>query len=173
MTRYIGYHGTTAESAKSILADNHFNPSTKMDEWLGDGVYFFENDYLQAYDFITRARKKEDVKVLKAEIESDNVLDLTLKEVQVLINEFRLSIIERLKDEFQGQNKNKLQNGVIINKLCDTSEEKIDVVRGVFFTPPVQRTIPNTNIPCVQTQLCVRNQGCILIVEEANSNDRY
>lgn len=35
------YHGTTESNAAKILATKHFKPSTKRNEWLGAGVYFF------------------------------------------------------------------------------------------------------------------------------------
>ncbi|MDR5610419.1 MULTISPECIES: hypothetical protein [unclassified Arsenophonus] len=36
----IGYHGTNAENEDMILSGN-FRVSTKDDEWLGTGAYFF------------------------------------------------------------------------------------------------------------------------------------
>lgn len=41
MERYECYHGTIRERAENILAKN-FNKSTKNNEWLGWGVYFFD-----------------------------------------------------------------------------------------------------------------------------------
>ena len=39
--RIEGYHGTTKANAMGILSQNHFRNSTKDNEWLGTGVYFF------------------------------------------------------------------------------------------------------------------------------------
>ena len=39
----VGYHGTDSCAAKSILDSQYFKPSVGLDEWLGDGVYFFLN----------------------------------------------------------------------------------------------------------------------------------
>ena len=37
-----GYHGTTQESAKSILKEKQFKLSQSNKEWLGEGIYFYE-----------------------------------------------------------------------------------------------------------------------------------
>lgn len=36
----IAFHGTIEPYAQNILAEQHFNPSTKPNEWLGYGIYF-------------------------------------------------------------------------------------------------------------------------------------
>jgi hypothetical protein len=38
-----GYHGTTKENATKITKDGEFYISIKTHEWLGKGVYFWEN----------------------------------------------------------------------------------------------------------------------------------
>ncbi|GGB85311.1 hypothetical protein [Staphylococcus nepalensis] len=38
----LGYHGTTQNSALNIIENNNFKKSTKKNEWLGHGVYFYE-----------------------------------------------------------------------------------------------------------------------------------
>ena len=38
----IGYHGTTANVADDLVAGEPFVPSESVDEWLGNGVYFWE-----------------------------------------------------------------------------------------------------------------------------------
>lgn len=40
--KILGYHGTTQDSASSIIENNNFKKSTKKNEWLGHGVYFYE-----------------------------------------------------------------------------------------------------------------------------------
>ena len=45
MTQYRvnAYHGTIRPFAECILNYGEFKPSTKRIEWLGNGIYFFEN----------------------------------------------------------------------------------------------------------------------------------
>lgn len=47
----IGYHGTSEDGCKGILRDKRFKCSTGNSQWLGDGVYFFQDDRHQAYMF--------------------------------------------------------------------------------------------------------------------------
>lgn len=44
MPSYVGYHGTTKESSKKIMKSKNFLKSRGEDEWLGPGVYFFEDE---------------------------------------------------------------------------------------------------------------------------------
>ena len=37
----VGYHGTSEDSAQSILSSQNMYPSNGLDEWLGRGYYFF------------------------------------------------------------------------------------------------------------------------------------
>ncbi|MBZ8175409.1 hypothetical protein [Staphylococcus delphini] len=40
--KLVGYHGTTQEAANSIIKESLFKKSSKNNEWLGHGVYFYE-----------------------------------------------------------------------------------------------------------------------------------
>lgn len=60
----IGYHGCTNLTAEKIFKgkSHHLNKSNNDDDWLGDGIYFWENDYQRAFDWakitINRRKKK-------------------------------------------------------------------------------------------------------------------
>nr|DAF24366.1 MAG TPA: hypothetical protein [Caudoviricetes sp.] len=49
MVELTGYHGTIKENAKKIIKENHYKLSTKNDEWLGDGIYFFKDIFWANY----------------------------------------------------------------------------------------------------------------------------
>ncbi|QPT00137.1 hypothetical protein I6G41_03495 [Staphylococcus equorum] len=38
----LGYHGTTQKAANLIMENSSFNKSSKKNEWLGHGVYFYD-----------------------------------------------------------------------------------------------------------------------------------
>ena len=44
----VGYHGTSKEFANKIIADG-FQPSQESWDWLGNGVYFWQDAPLRAY----------------------------------------------------------------------------------------------------------------------------
>lgn len=39
--KITGYHGTTQSSSQTILAEQQFKESTRSNDWLGTGAYFF------------------------------------------------------------------------------------------------------------------------------------
>ena len=70
----IGYHGTTAESAAKIL-ENGFRLSHNPYDWLGDGVYFFQDGFERAWEW-AHENHTEDVAVIAAEIQLIDCLDM-------------------------------------------------------------------------------------------------
>lgn len=92
------YHGTTASKAKSIIGDGNFVFQQRPDHWLGQGVYFFVNDYDAAVWWAGQGQDK-DVKraVLEYELEVDenDLLDLDTLTGMRKFNEF-LEEAERL-----------------------------------------------------------------------------
>lgn len=64
MVNCVGYHGTSKESAVSILK-NDFNLSMQKNEWLGFGVYFFDQfEWANSW-----ARKKKSGVVVSAKLQ--------------------------------------------------------------------------------------------------------
>jgi hypothetical protein len=54
----VGYHGTNRQAAESILA-NGFEPSQNEYDWLGEGVYFWQDAPYRAWDWsCTYTRRK-------------------------------------------------------------------------------------------------------------------
>lgn len=70
----LGYHGTTFERAMRIVNAQQFEPSTGPGEWLGHGVYFWEECEAHAWDWV--ARKYPGGTVLRANIVLGQCLDL-------------------------------------------------------------------------------------------------
>lgn len=56
----LGFHGCDRETAEAVLAGRarHLHKSKNEYDWLGSGVYFWENDPWRALDFATEARDK-------------------------------------------------------------------------------------------------------------------
>jgi hypothetical protein len=49
----LGFHGCEADTADKLLSGQikHLTPSANAYDWLGSGVYFWENDPLRAWEF--------------------------------------------------------------------------------------------------------------------------
>lgn len=77
-----GFHGMDKEAAIPILLqDSEFHHSDNSYDWLGQGIYFWENNYQRAIDYAEEDKKRKDSKiqtpfVLGAILDLGNCLDL-------------------------------------------------------------------------------------------------
>ncbi len=91
----VGYHGCDLKIARDVASGvvAHLKPSKNKYDWLGHGIYFWEDDCARAHDWakIVRdhpARFHNSVKfpfVVGALIESKNCLDLTQTESREML----------------------------------------------------------------------------------------
>ena len=93
------YHGTTKENCNKIKASKGFKCKHRPDHWLGDGIYFFVNDYNAANWWAGCACKRNNSNrksVLKFNLKMKmlNLLDLDSNEDGFKFNQF----ISDLKD---------------------------------------------------------------------------
>jgi len=58
MSKTNYYHGTSIELSKKIIIENRFKPSKGDRHWLGDGVYFYEEEFY-AYNWLIYEYKKK------------------------------------------------------------------------------------------------------------------
>ena len=74
MGTVVGYHGTSRAAAEAIL-DEGFKASSNRFDWLGDGVYFFQDQPSRAQQW-AEERYGSDGVVLEAEIDLTDCMDL-------------------------------------------------------------------------------------------------
>ena len=73
-----GYHGTTEEAYQKILEEG-MKPSTGKDCWLGQGVYFFQDDIREAKRWaVCHFPDESELRVISADITSDTRKTLNL-----------------------------------------------------------------------------------------------
>lgn len=159
---YIGYHGTSPQNAQSILKNKEFKISNKENEWLGPGVYFFEDDIYQAINFCRKARKMKEFIVLKSLLKGNIIIDLVNTENY----RWFMKIHEKIKNKNKYKNK-KLLNSIVLNIMYQL--KPYDIVRCIFEVPKTDY-LYKTNIRPYQIQLCVRNKKCIKNIEEVECN---
>ena len=70
-----GYHGTHVDYVDSILAQG-LRYSTNEWDWLGDGVYFFQDSPLRALEWAEEHHGKSNAIVLRATIRLESCVDL-------------------------------------------------------------------------------------------------
>jgi len=80
----IGFHGCDRDIGEKILAGEEMSPSRNEYDWLGDGIYFWENDPLRANDWASFVHNRPELFktkinkpfVIGAIIDLGNCLDL-------------------------------------------------------------------------------------------------
>ena len=176
-----GFHGLDKTVSFQILNQQcDFKPSSNDYDWLGDGVYFWENNYTRAKEYaqIAAKRKGSTIKepfVLGAVIELGNCLDLL---DQKYINFFALAY-EEMKQDLESQGlplpenskfypndfdfkKRELDCAVIryAHKLAEKQGEKFDSVRAAFWEG--EEIYPGAGFrKSNHIQIAIRNLDCI------------
>lgn len=95
--RAIGFHGTSTERAERILAEG-FEASRNDYDWLGDGVYFFQDAPGRAREWAAE-RFGSDAAVIGAEIDLTDCLDLLDPRWHGSIRESFSAFLQRLREK--------------------------------------------------------------------------
>jgi len=149
-----GFHGLDKEIALKILNKQiDFKPSHNEYDWLGDGIYFWENNFQRAEKYAIEDSKREDSKIktpftLGAVIDLGNCFDLleqqNLEFLAWAYSEFKKSLLENgeelplnipfTKNDFDFK-KRELDCAVIryAHKLAKKEGMKFDSVRAAFW----------------------------------------
>lgn len=170
----LGFHGCTDEASKKINKPTDFNESNEDYEWLGRGIYFWENNYNKALDwakFRITTRNLIGVKpdVIGAVIGiNDNWIDFFDDgHIDDLKSAYRkLLIWATSKNKMLPVNdgsKRRLDCATINTMLHGLKKQNIivDGIRGGFFDG--DEVYPSANFyEKSHIQLSVRNPKCIL-----------
>lgn len=161
------YHGTTNHCAEEIMKTKLWINSTCELDWLGSGVYFFEKDKLQAYDYMTRSEhcKVSEFSIIKALVTTDNLLDLDDTE------NFN-ALYELIKDFIETNRKLEIdfvfKIGHFMNFLYSLSP--FDAARKTYNVLKCNK-IFGTHFIRTQVQVCVKEHNCIDIIERMRGNE--
>lgn len=180
--RLIGFHGCSAKLRDDVISGKtSLFPSKNPWDWLGSGIYFWQNNYDRAWDYACNPPKNVKIKnpaVIGAIFSLGNCLDFTEKK---WINSVKYSY-NILKDSFKSKEKEmpvntnpiedtssrdrvirRLDCAVISNLHAEFALEgfpPFDSVRAVFFEGeplyPTAGFFEKTHI-----QVCIRNPNCI------------
>lgn len=176
----LGFHGCDKKlKNKLLLGEAKLQPSSNCYDWLGSGIYFWENDPKRALSY-ARAIKKhpercatkiETPAVVGAVIDLGYCLNLFEEENLKLVKESysMLQVLEELGYEMPTNKGGKdllLRNldCAVINMLHDireeSSERRFDSVRAPFLEG--EPLYPNSGfLTKNHIQICVRNPKCI------------
>jgi hypothetical protein len=174
----LAFHGCNKEVFNGVIKNGkELNPSKNDYDWLGNGIYFWENSYERALDW-AKQNNKEDPAVIGAIISLNNCLDLTnyeftkadgiLKitynalETYHKDNNLKLPLNQNIKDS-----KDWLLRPLdclVINTVCEVSKKYLnngfDSVRGIFQEG--NRIFNNAGFrEKTHSQICIKNINCI------------
>lgn len=174
-----GYHGTTKEKSESILKQG-FKISKSQEqkyEWLGDGIYFWDDIFYAVQWNIINMEKNYNDKNEK------NLMNYAIIKSKIIVNKSKLfdisspegSIIySKLKKKLE---KKLIESGSekLIEKLKKQSDKfwiniledngffkEFDVIMAEFKNKKRNEKYKDDILLNVQKQICVKNQKCII-----------
>ena len=163
----LGYHGTSVAAAKSILEEG-FQISRNPYDWLGDGVYFFQEAPQRAWEWAC-GHHGETASVLAAKIHIVNCMDLLAGGWESVIADAYNSYLQKIKESRktlpeQAGGAHRLDREVInytVGVLND-SGTKIACVRAAFVEG--RAVFPNSALfDQTHVQIAVRDSAaCVL-----------
>lgn len=170
----IGFHGCSKKTYENVLFDHQqLTKSTNTYDWLGNGMYFWENNYQGAFEWARQHHS--DPQVIGAVIDLGNCLNLTdNKSIEIVQNGYELlkahltSLNKKLPvNRNVGKNKDLLIRDLdcaVIQQIHSynlmVNKPPFDSVRGVFLEG--DEIYPNSGFKNnTHIQICVVNPNCI------------
>jgi hypothetical protein len=171
----LGFHGCNKSVFNDVVKKSRpLAPSNNSYDWLGSGVYFWENSYARAFDWASE-RHGEDAAVIGAVIDLGHCLNLTDYENSEIVRTAYLSLKRDIRkyNLVMPQNKNLKTNEdwlirdldcAVINHIHLITDsmgiEPFDSVRGIFTEgKPIY---PGAGFRGkTHVQLCIRSSKCI------------
>ena len=163
------YHGCDESVAKRILeSGDPMSPSYNAYDWLGSGIYFWEDAPERALQWAVEMKKPKPA-VLGAVIELGNCLNL----LDVSSHEEIAGTYQALIDSGAELPRNRKRvhplDCLVLNMVCDYAASKgkpYDVIRGAF--PEGDPIFPGSMLLAkTHIQLCVRNPAKIIRIFRA------
>lgn len=150
------YHGTDYESARGIVAGSKFTPSKGKDQYLGEGVYFFEGSQWHAKDWAKRKAEREEKKeyaVIEATVSLGKLLDFNNGDHRRYIRFFAQELEKK-------RGVPKLNDAIVINLLA--KQTTIDTIKATYCRPEMGKVFDNSRFFYYTCPiLCVRNMNNI------------
>lgn len=169
-----GYHGCGQDTYEKVTQHNAPMKESSNDyDWLGSGVYFWQDSEARAWIWANECKSRgsiKDIAVIKASIDLRNCLDLLQEQYREELKQvYKLMKLEyELSKKPLPINMSKLHNldCAVINHLHQfrkkTGDPPYDTVRAVFqegnSVYPGSRIMEKDHI-----QIAVRSQGCITV----------
>lgn len=189
-TKIKCYHGTSKENQESIFIEGFRESKPKKGHWLGRGIYFYKNIYYAIeWNIINYIKKGDSYKdftiksaIIKATLNFEKFQVLDLND-PIGYNHY-LEIIKIIKEKFPEKIKKIEKNGDIeIIRLLEELEEKTGKKYISMFDVLIadypkdiynkgNKNIKGNFLPCIQKQICVKNNNVIEKIEAVNLKNK-
>ena len=174
-----GYHGTTKEKSESILKQG-FKISKSQEqkyEWLGDGIYFWDDIfYAVQWNIINMEKNYNDKNeknlmnyaIIKSRIivNKSKLFDISSPEGSIIYSKLKKKLEKKLIESGSEKLVEKLKkqsDKFWINILEDNGFFKeFDVIMAEFKNKKRNEKYKDDILLNVQKQICVKNQKCII-----------
>lgn len=172
----LGFHGCHFNVYKSVIMDgNSLKKSDNLYDWLGNGIYFWEQNYQRALEWAINRNGKDNAAVIGAVIDLGYCLNLTdsagadilRKGYEIL--KFRCDVIGKPLPKNRASSKIsdillRDLDCAVIQQIHDFNQQErrqmYDSVRGIFTegNPPYPGSAFREK---THVQICICNPNCI------------
>lgn len=172
----LGFHGCNRETFENVIMNGEqLKGSANSYDWLGNGIYFWEQNYQRAYHWAVNRFGEDEAAVIGAVIDLGNCLNLTDSASTEILQQgyellkFRCEVVGNQLPQNRRSTKTKdvlLRDldCAVIQQIHDFNKEnnrqEFDSVRGIFTEGkpayPGSEFLEKTHV-----QLCVCNPNCI------------
>ncbi|GAB7389008.1 hypothetical protein BSNK01_28460 [Bacillaceae bacterium] len=164
------YHGTSENAANNILVTKTFLIGAhRHDHWLGNGVYFYREDFSQAmtwaiYKVKNKLRSKQKAAVIEVliNVKSSDFLNLDTRDGFEIFCEEALKINEKFKNR---KIRLKVDPHVLMCFYCDELPKKYKLIQRTFRVSSTRfdgnKLFQQLQLQLHGTQLCVRDTSII------------
>lgn len=155
----IGYHGTNKKAADSIIKNQIFNKSTKKNEWLGEGVYFYE--LLEKAQWWSEKKHSPTIIEATISVSEDKLLNLDKPSEEDKLAEF-IKFIDKSEKQFIFSSDKTERRCQIITMYMQYID--YNVVIGTFVSTNKKYKNELDEIGYIRTerQICVHDTSCIV-----------
>ena len=176
--RVYGYHGTSQKSAQQII-EHGFDVSTNDYDWLGTGVYFFQDAPARAWAWAIE-RYPDSPAVIKSRLSLENCLDLLDiiwfpfigEAYDLFVRSYQQTNIPLPRQNPQRSKAHRLDCAFfnyIVREIIEAQGHSVSAIRAVFNEG--NRIYPNSAIfDRAHVQISIRNlanieESCLIEIE--------
>lgn len=174
MNKLIGYHGTTPENAKLILEQKYFKPSTRIDEWLGYGIYFFVHKSWAKNWISIKYNSTRNSAVLKVLLlySDEQLVDLDDPDEMECLDKMMKSLFDTVPcvDYLDYTKKTSQQKMCLVCNMLKDLYTNIGIIMYTFSVPKKGSYIPYKQN---QKQVCVNDSSIIKNIELCREKSEY